>query len=332
MKRTPVPVTVLTGYLGAGKTTVLNRILSDPGGRRYGVIVNEFGEIGIDGELVVGTDDDVVELSNGCLCCSVRGDLIGALDTLLRRSDELDAILIETTGLADPAPIAATFFLDDDLSDRIKLDAVVAVADAVHLHAMLEQDQMATSQIAFSDIVLLNKTDLASEAATQQAEATIRAINPNAVLHRTARGRIDAGLLLDRRCFDMRSLARGFLCEDTSRVNHQGNIVSVSIRTDRLVDADRFMEWTAALLRSSGRSILRSKGILAFAGEHRRFVFQGVQTMIDGDVQAPWRADEARESKLVFIGRDLDAKALRAGFAECLMPPESGSGSTVEAA
>ncbi|MGF7160778.1 G3E family GTPase [Rhodoligotrophos appendicifer] len=321
MSQPPIPVTVLTGYLGAGKTTLLNRILSEPQGRRYGVIVNEFGEIGIDGDLIVGTDETVVELNNGCLCCSVRGDLISALNSILHRGQALDAILVETTGLADPAPIAATFLLDDDLSDQVRLDAVVTVVDAIHMNEEIAHDPVAASQIAFADVIILNKIDRASASQTAAADVALRSLNRGAFLHHAARGEIDPSILFDHNAFDMRTqdprLINGL---DTGHPHAHGHsITSLSIRTTRLVDADVFMRWIATLIRTRGRDILRCKGIVAFAGEHRRFVFHGVQTMLDGDVQQAWNPGELRESRLVFIGRNLDTVHLREEFEACLL-------------
>src|SRR5471032_1381428 len=198
-----IPVTVLTGYLGAGKTTLLNRILSEPHGKRYAVIINEFGEIGIDNELVVGADEEVFEMNNGCICCTVRGDLVRIIDGLMRRKGKFDAIIVETTGLADPAPVAQTFFVDENVGRKTRLDAVVTVADAKWLQDRLKDAPEAKNQIAFADVILLNKTDLVTEAELREVEARIRGINPYAKLHRTQRSQIALDQVLGRNAFDL---------------------------------------------------------------------------------------------------------------------------------
>ncbi|MBX9617793.1 MAG: GTP-binding protein [Hyphomicrobiales bacterium] len=314
-----IPVTVLTGYLGAGKTTLLNRILSEPHGKRYAVIVNEFGEVGIDNELVVGADEEVFEMNNGCICCTVRGDLIHIIDNLMKRRGRFDAIIIETTGLADPAPVAQTFFVDQDVRAKTKLDAVVTVADAKHLVARLDDAPEAQDQIAFADVILLNKTDLVSEDDLKAVEARIRAINPYAKLHRTQNSNVALDAILDRGAFDLErilSVEPDFL-DGHHDHDHDPDVVSMSLTIPGDVDPEKFLPWINEVSQTFGPQLLRYKGILAFKDEPRRFVLQGVHMIIDGDLQRPWKADEKRVSRLVFIGRDLDQAALTAGFEAC---------------
>ena len=311
-----IPVTVLTGYLGAGKTTLLNRILSEPHGKRYAVIVNEFGEIGIDNDLVVGADEEVFEMNNGCICCTVRGDLIRIIDGLMKRKGKFDAIIVETTGLADPAPVAQTFFMDQDVGDRARLDAVVTVADAKWLTERLKDAPEAKNQIAFADVIILNKTDLVTPAELDAVEATIRAINPAAKLHRTTKCALPIADVLDRNAFDLDrilDIEPDFL-EEGHHHHHAEDIRSMSFEIRGDVDPDKFMTWIQDLTQVKGGDILRCKGILAFRNEPKRFVFQGVHMILDGDLQRDWRKDETRVSRAVFIGRNLDREEIRKGF------------------
>jgi G3E family GTPase len=314
-----IPVTVLTGYLGAGKTTLLNRILTEPHGRKYAVIVNEFGEIGIDNDLVVGADEEVFEMNNGCICCTVRGDLIRILDGLMKRKGKFDAIIVETTGLADPAPVAQTFFMDQDVSEAARLDAVVTVADAKWLSDRLKDAPEAKNQIAFADVILLNKTDLVSPDELQAVEARIRAINPYAKVHRTQNCAIPIAEVLDRRAFDLDRIMEiepDFL-EEGHHHHHDEDMQSVSVKLEGDVDPDKFMPWISDLTQREGPNILRCKGIVAFPNEPKRFVFQGVHMILDGDLQGNWKPGEKHESRVVFIGRDLDEGAIREGFLAC---------------
>ena len=314
-----IPVTVLTGYLGAGKTTLLNRILSEQHGKKYAVIVNEFGEVGIDNDLIVGADEEVFEMNNGCVCCTVRGDLIRIMDGLMKRKGKFDAIIVETTGLADPAPVAQTFFVDENVGRRTKLDAVVTVADAKWLKDRLKDAPEAKNQIAFADVIVLNKIDLVSGQELDEVEARIRAINPYAKLHRTQNCAVPIAEVLERNAFDLDriiELEPDFL-EEGHHHHHDEDIQSLSIRHEGEVDPDRFMPWISDLTQREGPNILRCKGIVAFPQEPKRFVFQGVHMILDGDVQGDWKPGEKRESRVVFIGRDLDERAIREGFLAC---------------
>jgi G3E family GTPase len=334
-----MPVTVLTGYLGAGKTTLLNRILSEPHGKRYAVIVNEFGEIGIDNELVVGADEEVFEMNNGCICCTVRGDLIRIIEGLMRRKGKFDAIIVETTGLADPAPVAQTFFVDEDVRSKSRLDAVVTVADAKYLAARLRDAPEAKNQIAFADVIILNKIDVVTPAELAEVEARIRAINPYAKVHKATKCDVDIAEVLDRRAFDLDrilDIEPEFLHVDEHdhhhdhdhdhghdhhhhglKHYHDEDMQSVSARMDGDVDPNKFMPWLNQLTQVHGANILRCKGIVAMKGDPQRFVFQGVHMMLDGEPQRDWKPGEKRESKVVFIGRDLDEDEIRKGFLAC---------------
>ena len=312
------PVTVLTGYLGAGKTTLLNRILSEDHGKKFAVIVNEFGELGIDNDLVVGADEEVFEMNNGCICCTVRGDLIRILNGLMKRKGGFDGILIETTGLADPAPVAQTFFMDDEVRQRTRLDAIVTVVDAKHLEARLDDSHEAAEQVAFADVVLLNKVDLVSAAEVARVRSLIGRINPTARIVPTTNCVIDIAEVLDRGAFDLDRILEiepDFLGEDEHE--HDDAVVSVSMSLDRPLDSNRARAWVSSIAADLGQDILRWKGILHIAGQDRRLVFQGVHMLLDVDLQRPWRDGEARVSRAVFIGRDLPAEQLRAGFEAC---------------
>ncbi len=313
-----VPVTVITGYLGAGKTTLMNRILSDQHGKKYAVVVNEFGEEGIDNDLIVDADEEIFEMNNGCICCTVRGDLIRIIGTLLKRNDQFDGVIIETTGLADPAPIVQTFFVDEDLKDRIALDAVVTVADAKHLATQLEGGHEAKEQIAFADVIILNKTDLVDDAGVQDALLRISGLNPFARVHKTTKSNVELNEVLNCGAFDLERVLRiePDLLSGEDDHEHDDSIVSVSLKTERPVLAERFSEWIREFIMKRGTDVLRSKGILNLDGQNQRYVFQGVHMVMDSAWGAPWD-DSRRESRLVFIGRDLNENALQQEFLAC---------------
>ena len=341
-----IPVTVLTGYLGAGKTTLLNRILREDHGRRYAVVVNEFGEIGIDGDLIVGADEELFEMNNGCICCTVRGDLIRTLHGLLQRSAAgerpFDAIVVETTGLADPGPVAQTFFVDPVLQQAMVLDSITTVVDARHIGPRLDDSREAVEQVAFADQIVLNKTELATEAELRATEARLRRINPAAPIHRARRADVPLGELLGRGAFDLAriSLMEPAFVHGQVRVEdghghdehcahehaadhvHDDGIISVSLSSGLAMDAEAVSGWLQSLVAEQGARILRLKGILAVAAEPRRMVVQGVHMLLEGDLQRPWRPGEVRASRLVFIGRQLDGAALQSAFEGCAAVPE----------
>ncbi|WP_430511070.1 CobW family GTP-binding protein [Pannonibacter phragmitetus] len=373
-----IPVTVLTGYLGAGKTTLLNRILSENHGQKYAVIVNEFGEIGIDNDLLVESDEEIFEMNNGCICCTVRGDLIRTVQNLMKRRGSFDAIIVETTGVADPAPVAQTFFMDDDVRAASRLDAVVAVVDARHVLQRLADTSEAEDQIAFADVVLINKTDLVSPEELATVEARIHKINPYAVRHKTERCSIDIAKVLDRGAFDLDrilTLDPQFLNTGQDHHHHHGHdhhhdhghecgpdcghdhhhhndhghhhghahdhdhghdhvcgpdcdhdhhhdhddphsVRSISLRAGEL-DPPVFFSWINRVTQTDGAKILRLKGILAFKDDPQRYVIQGVHMIVEGDHQRDWKEGEPRESRLVFIGRELDFDVLKQSFEAC---------------
>jgi G3E family GTPase len=341
-----IPVTVLTGYLGAGKTTLLNRILSEDHGRRYAVIVNEFGEVGIDNDLILNTDEELFEMNNGCICCTVRGDLIKTMHGLLAKRGNFDAIVVETTGLADPGPVAQTFFVDSFLQERTALDSVTTVVDAKHILLRLADSREAAEQIAFADQIVLNKTELVTDKELQEIEARLRRLNPLAPIHRAQRSNVALDKVLGRGGFDIDrivSLEPDFLnpphgesghvhdehCGDDHHGDghhahdheHDAGIHSISLTSDKPMDGGKISDWLAYVVQSQGPDILRAKGIIDIKGEDRRLVFQAVHMLLEGDLQRPWQAGEPRYSRLVFIGRNLDQKALQIGFESCIGKP-----------
>ena len=318
MSDTLVPVTVLTGYLGAGKTTLLNRILSENHGRKYAVVINEFGELGVDNDLVVDTDEEVFEMNNGCICCTVRGDLIRIVGALMKRRTKFDGIIIETTGLANPAPVAQTFFVDDDIRAKTRLDAIVTVVDAKHLPQRLLDSHEAEDQIAFADVIVLNKTDLVTPEELVAVEAQIRRINKFAKIHHAQKSNVPIAELLDQGAFDLnRVLAHtpDFLTDDEHE--HNDDIASMSFEVTAPIDPEKFNAWIGGLLAQKGQDLLRTKGILSYKGDDRRFAFQAVHMIADGDFIGPWKDGDPRVSRLVFIGRNLNRPQLRRGVEGC---------------
>jgi G3E family GTPase len=313
-----IPVTVLTGYLGAGKTTLLNRILTENHGKKYAVIINEFGELGVDNDLVVDSDEEVFEMNNGCICCTVRGDLIRIVGGLMKRAQKFDGIIVETTGLANPAPVAQTFFVDEDVKAKVRLDAIVTVVDAKHFLARLEDSPEAADQVAFADVIVLNKLDLVSPEELAAVEARIRGINRFAEIHKATRSEVAIDKLLGLNAFDLQRVLESvpdFLEEDSH--THNEHLTSVSFECAAPLNADKFNAWIGHILQTQGQDLLRTKGILAFQNEARRFAFQAVHMIADGDFVAPWKDGETRTSRIVFIGRDLNRPALRRGFESC---------------
>ncbi|WP_416666415.1 CobW family GTP-binding protein [Egbenema bharatensis] len=316
--RSPVPVSVITGYLGAGKTTLLNRLLTQEHGKKVAVIVNEFGEVGIDSQLIIDADEEILEMNNGCICCTVRSDLIRIFNSLIEKQDKFDYLVIETTGLADPAPVIQSFFMDEVMRSKTQLDAVITVVDAKHIWGHWDSDEV-QEQIAFADVILLNKTDLVSPEQLDELEQRIRSMTGFAKIYRTQNSDVSMDAILGIKAFDLKQALHidpEFLNETAH--DHDESVFSVAIVQPGAVDGDQFNRWIYQLLQEKGTDIFRMKGILDIDSEDRRFVFQGVHMLLDGRPGRMWKPDELRRNELVFIGRNLSESELTAGFQSCL--------------
>lgn len=317
---TRIPATVVTGFLGSGKTTLINRILRDQHGLKVAVIVNEFGEISIDGQLVVHDGQaELVEFNNGCLCCTVRGDLVDTLDRLQQRADKLDGILIETTGLADPAPVASTFFAADEVKTAIRLDAFVTMVDAVNLERNLAQSNEAVEQVAFGDIILINKSDLVSPEKMAVTEQRVRRLNPMAKIYHTVNAEIDLARVLDVGAFDfMQKLEVDPAFLENHEHEHDQSIGSFVLEERRPIDINRLMIWMSKIAESHGEDLYRTKGLFYAKGFAERLVFQSVRMLTTLRRDRPWGEGEIPMTQFVIIGRNLDRDEFATGFAGCI--------------
>jgi G3E family GTPase len=319
-----IPVTILTGFLGAGKTTLLNRILHEQHGERIAVIENEFGETGVDNEILIeDKDEQIVEMNNGCVCCTVRGDLVRILGDLGRKRKQgkirFDRVIIETTGLANPGPVAQTFFMDEAIHDQYLLDAVVTVVDAKHADKQLDEHDEARRQVGFADRILLSKTDLVEKADVDELMKRLRAMNPRAHQRKVHMGEVDIKELLDIRGFNLNAALEvdpAFLTSDYHE--HSDDVQSFVWKDPRPMHMEKIETFLSLMVENYGEDLLRYKGVLNVQGEPRRMIFQGVHMLMGGTPGKPWEPGETRESVMVFIGRKIPRRLFEEGLAYCV--------------
>jgi G3E family GTPase len=318
-----VPVTILTGFLGAGKTTLLNRILKEDHGHRIAVIENEFGESGVDGEILERTEEQIVEMNNGCICCTVRGDLIRILGELKEKRDggklKFDRVVIETTGMADPGPVAQTFFTDEEIGNYYLLDSILTVVDAKHAPKQLDEFHEAQEQVGFADRILLSKTDLTKEEETESLIKRLKRMNPRAPIKKVNFGNAPIGEVLDIRGFNLNAILEldpEFLTD--IHHEHHDEVESFVFKSDKPFDGAKLEQFLSGMIQVYGPDLLRYKGVLWMKGKKERVVFQGVHMMMGGDMGKPWSKTEKKSSTLVFIGKKLPKDLFLAGLEQCL--------------
>jgi G3E family GTPase len=318
-----VPVTILTGFLGAGKTTLLNRILKEDHGHKIAVIENEFGESGVDGEILERTQEQIVEMNNGCICCTVRGDLIRILGDLKEKRDQgklkFDRVVIETTGMADPGPVAQTFFTDEEIGNYYLLDSILTVVDAKHAPKQLDEFHEAQEQVGFADRILMSKTDLVSEIEVEDLSKRLKRMNPRAPVKKVHFGEAKIAEILDIRGFNLNAVLEldpEFLTD--SHHEHHDEVESFVFKSDKPFDGAKLEQFLSGMIQVYGPDLLRYKGVLWMKGKKERVVFQGVHMMMGGDMGKPWSKTEKKSSTLVFIGKKLPKDLFIAGLEECL--------------
>ncbi|MGE0873335.1 MAG: GTP-binding protein [Burkholderiales bacterium] len=318
-----VPVTILTGFLGSGKTTLLNRILKEDHGHRIAVIENEFGETGVDNEIIRQTDEQIVEMNNGCICCTVRGDLIRILGDLKdkRSKGELsfDRVVIETTGMADPGPVAQTFFTDEEIGGYYLLDSILTLVDAKHAPKQLDEFTEAQEQVGFADRILMSKTDLVGDDDVKALAERIKRMNPRAPIRKVHFGEAPIAEILDIRGFNLNAILEidpAFLTDIAHE--HHDEVDSFVFKSDKAFDGEKLEQFLSGMIQVYGPDLLRYKGVLWMKGNPNRVVFQGVHMMMGGDVGKPWAKGEKKSSIMVFIGRNLPRDLFVAGLEECL--------------